>query len=77
MDKLTKIGLNSNVPEELSDHEIVEDDLAVYDNKKETSETNENKAPLRSEANCNVKIQMADKTDQVWYGTGIHYTPPP
>ena len=46
MDKLTKIGLNSNVPEELSDHEIVEDDLAVYDNKKETSETNENKAPL-------------------------------
>ena len=34
MDKLTKNGLNSNVPEELSDHEIVEDDLAVYDNKK-------------------------------------------
>ena len=56
MDKLTKNGLNSNVPEELSDHEIVEDDLAVYDNKKETSETNENKAPLISEANCNVKI---------------------
>ena len=56
MDKLTKNGLNSNVPEELSDHEIVEDDLAAYDNKKETSETNENKAPLRSEANCNVKI---------------------
>ena len=56
MDKLTKNGLNSNVPEELSDHEIVEDDLAVYDNKKETSETNENKDPLISEANCNVKI---------------------